>query len=227
MASPRLGWASRSLMRAHREKPLGRAVGTVSLRTVPLQEGAGPKPNFTHPRGRPSTASTLKAAFVPPGMVPMGWAALPGKGTSPAAVLRGLTDVSCSTELVAPQNIHPVQAQRCCSTGAAGMGWLFNHPAHLSPLHVGQRWSKMRQASHPGKPGFMSTFQAPHSFLSHSSANVFPAAPGGGIGDAACPGCAPLGTPTCICHRASVPSVPCSTAGPSRKSAGLKKYQHV
>lgn len=67
MASLRLGWASRSLMRAHREKPLGPAEGNVSLRTVPLQEEARRKPNFTHFRGRPSKAGpmgSLKAAFV-------------------------------------------------------------------------------------------------------------------------------------------------------------------
>lgn len=174
----------------------------------------------------------------------MGWVAprgaLPGqaagKSISPVvAGTRGLTQGTASTELGAPQNIYRAQAQRCGGTeglaAGTGTGVVVGSPGPSQLSACGPPLEQDVASLPPGQPGFMSKFQAPHSFPSRSSANVFPAAPGEGTGDVTCPGCAPC-APTGTPHpaAATVPACracPCSAAGPSRKSAGLKKYQHV
>jgi len=131
MASLRLGWASRSLMRAHREKPLGRVAGTVSLRTVPLQEGARRKPSFTHLGG---PESRLCAPGRRPGRVsgvPGGSGAEEEHGRAGKASARCPqhrregTDPRVTTTFPfgrPPKNIYPAHPRRAAARGAGAAG---------------------------------------------------------------------------------------------------------
>lgn len=202
MASPRLGWASCSLMRAHREKPLragggdgfaenssapGRSWATAEFHTSPRppKHGQGPE-SCLCPPGSPWVGSPWD-----------GWHAevhclgrQPGKSISPVvAAARGLTRVTAMfpaapswspPKIFTQPNPAGVGAQ-----GAAGTGVVVESPSPSQPSARGPALEQDVASLPPCKPGFMSKLRVPHSFPSHSSANVSPAAPGAGTGGVA------------------------------------------
>lgn len=199
MASLRLGWALRSLMQAHREKPLGRVVGTVSLRTVPLQEGAGRKPNFTHLGGRPGTAGpagALKGAFVPPAR-PRAGGITGRRKHHPGA--RSTEEKGLTPE--PPPHFRQHQTGRPPRlftqpnpTVCAGPGphvvrqerrWQLSKAFHTSLVQPRPTLKQDASSFPPSKPGFMSKCQVSHSFPSPRSANASAASPGAGTGHTA------------------------------------------
>lgn len=165
MASPRLGWASRSLMRAHREKPLGAGGGDGFAENSSAPGRSWAKAEFhTSPRP-PKHGRGPESRLCPPGSP---WDGSPwdgwhaeghclGRQLGEASAWRGLTRVRAmfpaAPSWSPPQNISPAQPRRCGRTrGQQERGWVLNHPARRSPLHVGQRSSKTWQASHPAGP---------------------------------------------------------------------------
>lgn len=211
MASPRLGWASRSLMRAHREKPLGagggdgfaenssapgRSWAKAEFHTSPRppKHGRGPESRLC-PRGSPWDGSPWD-----------GWHAeghcLGRQLGKASAASRGLTRVTAMFPAAPswsppPKKYFPSPTPAVRQdTGAAGTGLGVQSPRQSQPSARGAAPEQDVASLPPGQPGFMSKFQVPHSFPSHSSAGrLFSCRSRSGDWGRRLP-CAPAGTAT-------------------------------